>query len=451
MNKISYIQKRWKNHLLIVILLLCGNSMIAQDKVDTVIVQDKVDTIYYNKDGKGVSHPAFADFYRLALYPTDENQKKPFRDYFISGELQTTGNFISIDKVDDKKSVFDEECISYFRNGKVALKRTFQNGKLNGEFCEYFEDGLIKEKCFFVDDELSGLYTVFSEDNSFMQAEYINGNPKYEYYLIGNKNGITAKINFSDNKPLWESPSAKEQEIEYRDGITWQYYVKNGLTIAQRTSKRNGFNDYGRFHKVDIVIANNSMFEIEFDPEKDIIAFSSNKKGGKTDLTVWSCEMYMKKVQNIQILTAVMSGISEGLATANAGYSTSTTYSNSYYNGSSNSYGNAFSYGSGGYASGSYYGNTLYNGSSYTYSTTTTYNAAAAYQAQVLSQQRMSNLANAMENEQNFKRMGYLKKNTIYPGETIQGHVYVERISCVVFYVIIDISGAKYIYDWSYE
>lgn len=41
-------------------------------------------------------------------------------------------------------------------------------------------------------------------------------------------------------------------------------------------------------------------------------------------------------------------GIAEGLAAAGAGYSSSTTQTNSSYNGYSNSYGNAYAYGSGG-------------------------------------------------------------------------------------------------------
>lgn len=113
-------------------------------------------------------------------------------------------------------------------------------------------------------------------------------------------------------------------------------------------------------------------------------------------------------------------GISEGMAMAGAGYSTSTTY---------------------GYSS---------NGSYSTY-TTTTYNPTVAYQANMASQQRIANFSQALQDEQNIKEMGYLKKNTIYPGETISGFVHVEwkRGNRVVF--IINIEGAEYLYEWMFD
>ena len=119
----------------------------------------------------------------------------------------------------------------------------------------------------------------------------------------------------------------------------------------------------------------------------------------------------------------------------NAGYSTSTTNKNSYYSG---------------YAYGSYQGNFSYNGSSYTNSTTTTYDATAAYQARVLSQQRMADFSKAQLNERTAKQMGYLKKNTIYPGETIQGYVHIQRISGISVYTTMSINGAEHTFGWTY-
>ncbi len=341
----------------------------------------RVDTIYYDKDWKGVSNKLYADFYRLAIYPTNPNYKKLIRDYYISGELQGTSGFISIDKFDDSKSILDGECISYFKNGKIETKSNYKNGKLNGEYYEYLEDGLIKSKGEFVNGELSGLYTEFLEDGNFMQAEYVSGKSKYDYYILGNQNGLLVKIKFSDNEPIWETPSTSERKTEYIDGTPWQYYIKNGVTVAETNTTTR---DYGKWHRVDIIISNNSIVPIEFDPEKDITAFSTDKKYRNEELEVWSCDRYMKKVRNAQIWAAVAMGMAAGMSAANAGYSTSTTR----YSGSSSSYGNASAYGSGGYAYGSYYGNSSYSGTS----TTTTYNAYAAYQAQILAQNQMANM-----------------------------------------------------------
>ncbi len=408
--------------------------------------QEKVDTIYYDKNWKGVSNHTFADFYRIAINPANVNYKKLFRDYYITGELQGSGGFISIDKFDDSKSIFDGECVNYFKNGKINSKRIMQNGKGNGEFCEYSEDGLIVEKGNLIDGELSGLYTKFLEKGSYVQAEYLNGKPKYDYYIMSNSEAQFLKIKFSDNTPIWESPSVNERKTEYRKGTPWQYYVYNGLVVAQTNTTTS---DYGKWHRIDLIITNNSMIPILFDPAM-ITAYSIDKKEERKDLAVWSSEQYMKKVNNAQTWAAIGVGLAEGLSTMNAGYSTSTTNSSTRYNGNSNSYGSASAYGSGGYAYGSYSGNSTYSGSAYSTSNTTSYDAAVAYQTRVLSANRMANFSNSQWQERQAKDEGYLKKTTINPGETITGYVHIERKSGITVYITININGAEYIYGWTY-
>jgi antitoxin component YwqK of YwqJK toxin-antitoxin module len=206
--------------------------------------QERIDTIYYDKDWKGVPNRSFADFYRVAIYPENALYKKQFRDYYVTGELQATGGFISIDKFDDSKSVIDGELVNYFKNGKISEKRIVKNGKQNGEYCVYSEDGLVIRKANFVNGELSGLYTEFLESGAYVQAEYINGKPKYDYYVMSNQEGQIIKIKYSDNSPLWESPSVSERKTEYRNGTPWQYYVKNGLMVAQTNTT---IKDYGKW------------------------------------------------------------------------------------------------------------------------------------------------------------------------------------------------------------
>ena len=157
----------------------------------------------------------------------------------------------------------------------------------------------------------------------------------------------------------------------------------------------------------------------------------------------------MKRVRNRQAWAAAAVGFAEGMATANAGYTTTTSSSSTYYNGSSSRYGNASAYGSGGYAYGTYSGNSTYSGSSNTYSRSTTYDAAAAYQTRVLSAQRMADFSNAQWQERQAKNAGYLKKNTINPGETITGYVLIERKKSKELCVKINIYGAEYRYDWN--
>ena len=140
-----------------------------------------------------------------------------------------------------------------------------------------------------------------------------------------------------------------------------------------------------------------------------------------------------------------LNGLAEGLAAANAGYSTSTT--NSSYNGYSSSYGSAYAYGTGGYAYGNYSGNSTYRG--YSTSTTTSYNGAAAYQAQVIANNRIAAYDNALLSERAAKDEGYLKRTTIYPGETISGYIHIERKKGISMNIDININGAIYSFPWN--
>lgn len=410
-----------KKSVLVITCLMCVMNI--------TLAQDRIDTLYYTKEWKYAPNKAFADFYRVAYYPADSLQTKLFRDYYMSGELQSSGNFIKIDSLDDANTIFDGECIKYFTNGKPEFIRNYQQGLLNGDFCVYKEYGLIKQAGKYSNGELSGLYTEFLDNGMYIQREYLNGQPVHDYYVVGDSDGNLTKFLIADNTPIWESPSIAERGLDYKDSTPWQFYNKNGVRIALTNSI---VKDYGKWHRIDVVISNNNIVPIEFDPVVNISASSVDWDGNTSDLEVWSADKYIKKVNNSQTWTAVLIGVAEGMSTANAGHSTSTT--NSYYSG------NAYAYGSGGYGN--------YSGTSTSH--TRTYDAGAAYQARVLSQQRMADFSNAMAEEQEIKKLGYLKRNTIYPGETISGYVHVKRIKGETVQFVIQIETAEYIYDWSF-
>ena len=332
--------------------------------------------------------------------------------------------------LDDANTVFNGECINYFKNGSPEYARIYQQGILNGDFSIYKEDGLIKQTGKYSNGELSGLYTEFLDNGAYIQVEYLNGKPIYDYYVVGDSDGNLTKFFIADNTPVWESPLVSERKSDYKDGIPWQFYNKNGVIVALTNTI---VKDYGKWHRIDVVISNNTIIPIEFDPVINISASSTDMGGFTTDLQVWSSDEYLKKVNRSQVWAAVLVGVAEGMSTANAGYSTSTT--NSYYSG------NTYSYGAGGYGG--------YSGTATSY--TTTYDAGAAYQARVLSQQRMADFSNAMAEEQEIKKLGYLKKNTIYPGETISGYVYVKRIKGETVQFIIEIEKSEYIFDWNFS
>lgn len=408
--------------------------------VKFAFAQPKIDTLYYDKDWKGCEK-VFAAYYRVYASDSDANLKKKFRDYYITGELQSEGEYISIDKYDDSRSVFDGEFINYYKFGKVEQKGYRKNGKQEGEYTKYEENGLILLHANFKEDKLHGIYTEFSEDGLCIQIEYSNGEPLYDCYTVSNKDGYCSKVSLSTKQPIYESPLLNEKQTEYKDGEAWPYYNKNGIMIGMTN---NEVRDYGKYYQIPIVIANNSMFPVEFNPNK-VTAILTNKKGEEKELKVYSAEEYMKKVRRQQNWAMALNAIGEGMSAASAGYSTSTTSSS--YNGSSYTSANASAYGSGGYAFGNYSGTSSYYGSSS--STTTSYNAAAAYQAQVIANERVASYSNSLLSDRAVKEEGYLKLTTIYPGETISGYINIERKKGVSMVVNVDINGAIYSFPWN--
>ena len=340
-----------------------------------------------------------------------------FRDFYISGELRTEGHFQTIDTLDDRRTVFDGKIVSYFKNGRISEKSYYSGGLLEGEYLQYDENGMLKTRASYARGELSGTYETYGEDGSYLKMEYQAGKPIHDYYLLADGEGHSFKVRIADDMTIWESPDITERLVDYRDGVPWEVYFKNGLTIALTDAI---VRDYGKWHRVDVIISNNSLTPVEFNPETDMTAYSVDEHDVATDLQVWSCDSYLKKVNRSQTWAAVLMGVSEGMASAGAGYSTSTTTGYSSY---------------GGY-------------SSYT---TTTYNPSAAYQANMASQQRIADFGQALQDEQQVKKLGYLKKNTIYPGESISGFVHIAwtKGERVVFVILIE--GIEYIYEWGFD
>ena len=294
--------------------------------------------------------------------------------------------------------------------------------------------------------KFNGILTQFNEQGDICtQIEMLDGEPQYDYYVLSNKDGYSSKIRRSDNTPIYESPKPDEKKVDYRDGAAWPYYTKNGIMVAMTNTQ---VKDYGKWFQISLIIANNSIAPIEFDPDK-ITSMLKKTNGQTVALEVWSSDRYMKKVRRTQNWNMALAGFAEGMAAAGAGYSTSTTHTNSTYNGYSNSYGNTYAYGSRGYAYGNYSGYGSYHGSSSTTSTTTTYDGAAAYQAQIIASNRMANYESSLLQERAIKQEGYLKKTTIYPGDAISGYVNIKRISGSTMTVYVNINGAIYEFPWN--
>lgn len=441
-----------KRILISILILVFGWTVLAQSL-------PRVDTLFYDSDGKRVIHKAFAEYYRIALYPASPTEKRLFRDYYDNGKLYGKGSFISIDSEDDSKSVFDGKVETYFKNGNIQTIRNYNQGLLDGECMEYFEDGLIKISSKYRDGLLSGVYTEFGEDGSYYQIEFRDGVSLHDYYVYCLPNGYIVKLKLSDNSVYWESPSPAERKRVSKNGIVWNVYSKNGITVAESYTQ---VNDNGKWHRIDLLISNESLVPIVFDPVNCICSYSVDLKHTPTLLSVWSSNAYIDKVKREQTWAAIAYGLAEGIATANAGYTMTESTTTTTYSGSASLYGKsssasaAYAIGNGGSAFGAavsrsrFAGYGQYSGNSTSTTLTRSYDATAAYQARVISQQRMTDFRNAQLQELNIKESGYLKPCTINPGEYISGYVNIERVEGSIMFNTIHIEDAAYKFDWRF-
>lgn len=390
---------------------------------------------YYYENGKLGQKVPYTDGKMDGLYISYyENGKKEEETYITNGILNGTS-------------------ILYYESGNVQIRQNFKNDKLDGKYTEYIESGYIKKECHYKDGRLNGLYTMFLENGNFKQLEYENGIPKTEYYYLGTPNGQMTRYSLSTNEPYWEAMTEDDREVAYRKGTPWQYYSQNGLTIAMTNSYSN---EYGKWFKLDIIIANDSVEPMTFDPYYGIVAYST--KGDETTiLDVWSCAEYTSRVRKRQNTGEFFAALGEAANNYNAGYSTSTTHTTQVYGGRVDSYGVGATVGaavgSGGYAVGgavgAYAGSTAYLGGSSTTSTTVSYDATAAYIQSAISGQKMVALHNANLEERKAIEKGYLEKTTIYPGETISGFVYVKRANGDFVEFDFHLNGYRYKFRWN--
>ena len=224
-------------------------------------------TYFYDKNWKGVEHEEFAEYKRVISPSSDPlHYSNKYRDFFITGEKQGEGEYLSIDPYDDSNSVFDGEQTIYYKNGTVAKKFYIKNGKQTGAFESYFENGLLFQKGTFGDSGLEGLYTEFQGDGTIcVQVEYKNGQPIHDFYTVSNNLGCVSRYRIADNSPIFSPVEQGMRKTQFVNDIEWEYYVSDGIMVAMANDK---VYDYGNFISFPIIINNGTMSEIDFLPEK---------------------------------------------------------------------------------------------------------------------------------------------------------------------------------------
>lgn len=243
-----------------------------------------------------------------------------------------------------------------------------------------------------------------------------NPNAYNLYGILPDTTYIEEYVNL--DKMVEDYPINKEEGFFIKDDTKIQYIKSKGLilTIYCQWQKL-----YGKYYVANIDLQNFSGKSVLLSLNNvKAEGMKYQKKGpAKTfPLEILSQEEYDKKVSRKQSWSNFWTALGEGMAAANAGYSTSSTT----YNGSSNTsvYANAYGYYGNTYGYASAYGSAYTT--SYGKSHTTTYNGAAAYAAQ---QQARANYQEYVNNQYQIREQlneGYVKTNTIRDKTEYSGH-----------------------------
>lgn len=370
------------------------------------------DTIYYDSDWNVISDSVFAMYYRVI---ENNTQSRNYKDFYITGEVEGIGKYVKIDSDNDSLSIKDGVWIKYYKSGKIKEKGKRENGRRQDDFFFYNEDGYLTIHARYLDDELHGIFETYTNDGICIQEEFYNGKSQHDYLVLTSKDGLYSKVNKSDWRPIYSTPTIEDCQEEFIGGVKWSYYSLDGINVGMTYEK---INDYGKYYRVYVKLINNSLYPIIFDPE-EVVAHLTDKKGYSKNLEIQSALQYDKRIRRTQKWEEFLVAFGNGLAASNAGYSTSTSYLNA-----NNTYG---------------------------YMTTTNYDPVVAQQAILETRKRTQEFIDDNLGFRNKRNEGYLKKTTVYPNELVYGYFNIKRKKGNELLIIFNIEGAEFPFHWNIQ
>ena len=410
--------------IIMMIALFGGKTALAQEKKPVVqetqpavqekivpetppVPQDRLDTLYYNKSWKVTPNKAFANYYRLALYPADSTAAKEFRTYYMSGELQGEGSFVVLDGKDDAKSQFIGTLTTYFKDGQVEQKKTYLAGQLSGEYTSYYNNGNVKEHFFMKQGKKMGIGASFTENGKVCTlTPYKNDIPE-GFYVVVDADGNYSKYSLTDHQPILETPSPDEILTEYKNGVAWPYYNKNGLIVGVSNSMVG--ENIGDYREIGIFIVNKSMINVDIDPSQ--IEIYEMKGSKRKDFELVGADEYDKKILKFKKKVAkrtvknkvIVQTERENNVNANLGAQ-------------------------------------VFNAG--------TSNTLKDFQTRICRMQQLDDGNRMKYSDKMPEDLGYLERTTIHPSEVVSGYLYTSNRKAADLFVKVKINGIGYLFEW---
>lgn len=226
----------------ILLAVVCGFSLLRAQSTSIV------DTLYYDKEWKGVMGIEFANYYRVTNTPKDPNFPKKFKDYNVrENYLYAEGDFISIDRYDDSKSIFTNLYTRYSSSGQVMAMINYKSGMLNGLCTTYYPNGNIESEIMYINDTISGKYVTYTNKGGIIYNGIMNGDVFSGEYNEYDEDGFLEstsryKLNILEGTLTMYYPSGYVYAtFPYKDGLLdgiLKVYNESGIVVEERSYKR---------------------------------------------------------------------------------------------------------------------------------------------------------------------------------------------------------------------
>ena len=385
---------------------------VAIDTISQAIQEPKdyTDTLYYDKNWRVISNKTFASYYRYALYPADERAPRYFKTFYISGELQGEGMFIELDKRNDANSIFEGEVDLYHKNGNLSEKILYKGEQPNGEYTNYYENGNIKEHVVLKNGKKDGILAHFSEEGTVCRLQEYEYDKAADYYVVVDKDGNYSKYDVATEQPILETPKQDEIQTEYKNGVAWPYYNKNGLIVgvSNSTVKEN----IGDFREIGVFIVNKSMINVDIDPANIEVYYMKN--GKRSDFEMMAADEYDKKVYKKKVKNTKKQLKKKAVVTIERENNVSDNLGASVFDA----------------------GNS---------------NTLKAFQENICKLKTLVKGNKMKYAERKHEDLGYLERTTVHPGEVVSGFMLTSKKKVEDLFVKLTISGIEYIYEWKTE
>lgn len=253
----------------------------------------------------------------------------------------------------------------------------------------------------------TGVGASFSENGRVCTLTPYKNDVSEGFYVVVDADGNYSKYSLSDRQPILEVPSQDEFVTEYKNGVAWPYYNKNGLIVGVSNSVVD--ENIGGYREIGLFIVNKSMINVDIDPAQ--IEIYDMKGGKRKNFELVSADEYDEKIKKFKKKVAKRSVKNKAVV--------ETEHEN---NVNANLGAQVFDAG--------------------------TSNTLKDFQTRICKMQQLESGNRMKYSDKMPEDLGYLERTTIHPGEVVSGYLYTSDRKTSDLFVKVKIKGIDYVFEW---